>query len=152
MTPGVYNLDLYRGDTYRWQFKLWTDAEKTDPADLADVTVKAEIRDKPGGLTITPLTCTITEPNIIDAVLSSAASQLLGAKAAWDLQLTYASGDVATVLAGTVTVTADVTDSTAQLSLMAAPTRVVKVKMSLEKNRSLFRWSPSRRPVSSSMS
>ena len=109
MTPGVFNLDLYRGDTYRWQFKLWTDAEKTDPADLSDVTVKAEIRDKPGGTKITPLTCTITEPNIIDVVLSAAASQLLDAKGAWDLQLTYPSGDVQTIVSGAVQVQADVT-------------------------------------------
>jgi hypothetical protein len=112
MTPGVYNLALYRGDTYRWQFLLWADVAKTEPADLTDVTVKAEIRDKPGGAIITPLPCTITAPNIIDAVLSSAACQALDAKGSWDLQLTYASGDVATVLAGAVTVTADVTDST----------------------------------------
>jgi hypothetical protein len=120
MTPGIFNLNLYRGDTYRWQFKLWTDAEKTDPADLADVTVEAEIRDKPGGSKITPLACTVTEPNIIDAVLSSSACQGLDPKGSWDLQLTYASGDVATVLAGTVIVTADVTDSTEVVTLMTS--------------------------------
>jgi hypothetical protein len=122
MTPGVYNLALYRGDTYRWQFLLWADVAKTEPADLTDVTVKAEIRDKPGGLTITPLTCSITAPNIIDIVLSSAECQALDAKGSWDLQLTYVGGDVATVLAGSVTVTPDVTDSTETVVLMTTTT------------------------------
>jgi hypothetical protein len=111
MIPGTMNLDLYRGDTTRWQFKLWLDAEKTDPVDLTGVTAKAEIRDKPGGKNITPITCVITMPNIIDATLTAIDSALLPAKGAWDLQLTYTGGDVATLLAGKVTVIADITDS-----------------------------------------
>ena len=129
MTPGVFNLDLYRGDTYRWQFKLWTDAEKTDPADLTDVTVKAEIRDKPGGTKITPLDLHHhrTEHHRRRPVRRTA-SQLLDAKGSWDLQLTYASGDVATVLAGAVTVTADVTDSTAVSHAHDCPNAMVRPK------------------------
>ena len=112
MTPGDLPLNIYRGDTYHWRFTLWTDSNKTVPADLTGVTVKSEIRDKPSGSVIKPIACTIKMPNIIHATLSAAASGALPSKGAWDLQLTYSSGDVVTVLAGDVAVTPDVTDST----------------------------------------
>jgi len=109
--PGSYDLAVYRGDTYRWQFKLWADADKISPVDLTGVTAKSELRDKSGGTVLATLDCSIEDPNIIHAVLDKAASESLPSKAVWDLQLTYPGGDVSTVLAGKVTVTADVTDS-----------------------------------------
>jgi hypothetical protein len=113
MPPGNYTLNLYRGDTYRWQFTLWADEAKTEPADLTDVIPKAEIRDKPAGAQIADIECVVELPNIILATLPAATSHALpqGNTTAWDLQLTYASGDVATILGGRVTVTPDVTDS-----------------------------------------
>lgn len=112
MIPGNLPLTLYRGDTGRWQFKLWTDAAKTVPADLTDATAAAQIRDKPGGENVTELACSVTPPNIIDMTLTAAQSALLPPAGAWDLQLTYTgSGDVATVLAGKVIVTSDVTNA-----------------------------------------
>ena len=111
MTPGKYALAIYRGDSYHWQFKLWADAAKTQPVDLTGVTPKAEIRDKSGGAILGTLTCVVTMPNIIDASLSAVVSGTLKC-GVWDLQLTYTGGAVSTVLAGAVTVTADVTDST----------------------------------------
>lgn len=126
MTPGVYNLSIYRGDTYRWQFKLWEDAAKTDPADLTGVTVKAEIRDKPGGAVVyATLACTLTMPNIIDVLLDADSSSLLSSRGSWDLQLTYTNGDVATVLAGTVSVVADVTDTNTTAPAVAAVAKVI---------------------------
>jgi hypothetical protein len=113
VTPGQYPLSLYRGDTYRWQFKLWADADRTQPADLTGVEAKAQIRDRPGGAIIVGLICTISLPNIIDVVLNAGLSVTLPQVCVWDLQLTYASGDVNTVLAGPVAVTPDVTDSDA---------------------------------------
>ena len=111
-SPGAYSLDVYRGDSARWQFKLWLDAGRVDPVDLAGATAKAEIRDKPAGKKITALDCTITQPNIIDVILSGESSKALAiSSGVWDLQLTYGSGDIATVVAGQVSVTADVTDS-----------------------------------------
>ena len=112
MTPGKYPLKLYRGDTYSWQFVFWTDAEKTIPADLSSVTAKSEIRDTPGGALVIPLACAISLPNTINAKLGAAGSALLPPTGVWDLQLTYTTGDIATVLAGPVTATPDVTDST----------------------------------------
>lgn len=107
MLPGEYALDLYRGDTKRYQFKLWADAAKTVPADLTGVTASAMIRDKLNGTLIAELTCTITEPNIIDMPITS--DQTYPAKGVWDLQLTYPNSDIVTVLKGPVTTTADVT-------------------------------------------
>jgi hypothetical protein len=110
MLPATYDLSLYRGDTGRWQFKLWSDADKTQPVDLTGVTVDAMIRDKAtGGSYSTTMACTVTQPNIIDMVLTSQQSRDLPAKGLWDLQLTYPSGDIVTPLKGAVAVTQDVT-------------------------------------------
>jgi hypothetical protein len=110
--PATYSLVVYRGDSYAWNFILWNDVGKTEPTDLTGVVPKAEIRDQPGGNTIVPLFLTVTLPNTITATLNAAASSQLPTPAGvWDLQLTYQSGAVLTVLAGEVYVTADVTDS-----------------------------------------
>jgi hypothetical protein len=112
-------LDLYRGDSQRIQIRLWMVAPVVGPPavpgvpyDLTGVTAKSEIRDRPAGTQITELSCVITLPNIIDIYLAAADSHKLPAKGAWDLQLTYASGDIKSPIAGPVTVTPDVTDST----------------------------------------
>jgi len=114
MTPGVYPLSIYRGDSYHWQFTLWADEAKTVASDLTGATAKAEIRDTPGGSTIVGMVTAITLPNVIDMKLLHAPSQGLPTTGGvWDLQLTYAAtGEVGTILAGKVTVTPDVTDST----------------------------------------
>jgi hypothetical protein len=110
MTPAVYDLVLYRGDTGRWRFTLRDDTAKTSPTDLTDVIAEAMIRDKAPNATVTlSLFCEVTLPNIIDMELTAEGSRDLPVKGVWDLQTTYPSGDVATVLKGTVTVTQDVT-------------------------------------------
>lgn len=112
MRPGSYPLSLYRGDTYAWMFTLWQDENQTVAADLTGVTVKSEIRDKPGGTLLTTLVCTVTLPNkILVKVTTAAWTGLVKRSAAWDLQLTYPGGDVVTILYGAVTVTPDVTES-----------------------------------------
>jgi hypothetical protein len=118
MTPGNYALHIYHGDSYRWQFTLYDDMAQTEPSDLTGVTVTSQIRDRPGGVLICALTCTVTLPNIILAYLSPANSALLTTSAAWDLELDYPTGDVATVLSGPVNVTPDVTNP-AQLTRLA---------------------------------
>lgn len=110
MQPANLPLDLYRGDSFALSVTLLD--QNNLPIDLTGVVAKSEIRDRPAGLLIVAFTCTITLPNIINLNLISEDSQELPPNAVWDLQLTYASGDVKTVLAGQVTVTADVTDST----------------------------------------
>jgi hypothetical protein len=110
MNPGVIDLDIYRGDTKRWKFKLWQDTAKTLPVDLAGATVNATIRDKAtNGSYELPLACTVTEPNIVDMVLTAGQSRNLPSVGVWDLQVTFPSGDIASVLKGAVVVTQDVT-------------------------------------------
>jgi len=124
--PGDYPLDLYHGDSYNWQFKLWTDEAKTQALDLTGVTVKAEIRDKPAGLAIYPLDCTVALPNVIEAILPANMSDTLpiGTDMVWDIQLTYPNGSVNTLLAGKVSVTQDVTDAVDPTTLPEARTTV----------------------------
>lgn len=131
MPPSVFPLGLYRGDTYRVQFKAWLDAGKTQAADLAGVTAKAEIREQPSGAVIVPFDCTITPPNIIDLVLTAENSRLVPARGVWDLQLTYPGGDVLTIVAGPVTQTPDVTDSTLPAAARVARLSVVLPRLRL---------------------
>lgn len=112
--PDTYNLDIYRGDTYVWNFFLWADPDKTIPIDLTDVEVKAEIRDRPSGPTIVPLLCTKPGPEVnrVRTELTATNSKLVPQRGQWDLQLTYVDGKVRTFVAGVVRNTLDITDST----------------------------------------
>lgn len=125
MNPGSYPLALYRGDSYRWQFTLYDDAYQTQPSNLTGASVSSQIRDKPGGDYICALACTVALPNVVNAYLDAADCALLPNSAAWDLQITYGSGDVTTVLAGPVNITADVTD----LANVPAPVLVFPSRM-----------------------
>jgi len=109
--PGVFNLALYRGDSYRWQARLWEDVAGGTPTDLTGATAEAEIRDKSAGTHVAVLDCTVTPPNLVDVVMTADMWVDVPTKGVWDLQLTMLSGEVRTVLAGTVDVTPDVTDS-----------------------------------------
>jgi hypothetical protein len=114
--PSEYDLNIYRGDTYSWQFNLWQDAAKTIPYDLTNTNVKAEIRDRPGGATVIALAPTVGSPlaNSIVLTLSAALSGTVPVGGGvWDLQLTKTTTSwVTTVVWGKVLVTDDVTDST----------------------------------------
>ena len=113
MEPSTYDLHIYRGDSYHWRFRAWQDAGMTQPVDLTDVAVEAEIRTQPGGAGVVALACTITLPNSIDVVLTATASRSVPSRGVWDLELTYPNGDVSTIVAGDVTLTLDVTNSVA---------------------------------------
>ena len=112
MGPAIFDLILYRGDSYGYRFKLWQDAEKTIPFDLAGATVIAEIRNKPGGTMITPLDATIVEPNFVDLKITSEMSKASVPSGLWDLEITFATGEVNTPVKGSVSVTADISGST----------------------------------------
>lgn len=109
MRPGVYNLSLYQGDSYVWQYVVWADQCGGVPADLTGVTAAAQIRDQPGGTTVVELICEVMAPNIIHVTLTAEAAAGLPARGGWDLQLTYADGMVVTLVAGWVTVAPDYT-------------------------------------------
>lgn len=112
MAPANYDLALYHGDTYTWRYRLWQDEAKTQPIDLTGATVAAEIRDKPGGLKVMTLNCVITQPNIVDVDLPKSAWVDAPPKGSWDLEVTFPDGTVRTAVAGKVSVTQDVTNST----------------------------------------
>jgi hypothetical protein len=114
MMPGGFSLLIYRGDTHAWRFTLWQDVEKTEPVDLTGINVKAEIRDRAAGAVIQSIALAVTQPNIIDAKLTAAETSALLVSGVWDLQLTDPSGWVSTILAGSVKVVGDVTDSSGE--------------------------------------
>ena len=101
MRPGSMALNLYRGDTYRWQFNVYKDTALT-PADLTGVTAKAEIRTTAGGTVLVAMPCVVTQPNKIAMTLNVWTGVTIRI-ASWDLELTYPGGDVITILAGPVT-------------------------------------------------
>jgi hypothetical protein len=111
MQPANLPLEIYRGDSMRLRVKLFDDTQQ--PVDLTDTLAKSEIRDRPAGTTIVALSCTITLPNIVELFLTPSDSHKLPQQGVWDLQLTYPSGEVQTPVGGQVSVTPDVTDSTA---------------------------------------
>lgn len=119
MIPTSYPITLYHGDSYDWQFKLWLDIAKTQPMDLTGVTPKAEIRKDTGTTPIYPFTCAIVPLNTITMALSAEECAAIPVSTyKWDLQLTFPTGAVNTILAGSVTITPDVTDSTGGAPLM----------------------------------
>jgi hypothetical protein len=118
MRPAKYDLALYRGDSYTWQFRLWTDEAHELPEDLTGVTVKAEMRNASGGTTIVSLPCAVVGFNVIEMSLPASTWDTMSASpkvTVWDLQLTYPDASVFTAMAGNVTITMDVTDSTTAL-------------------------------------
>jgi len=121
--PQQMTLSVYRGDSYHWEFTLFSDPEKTQPYDLTGAEAKAEIRPAPGGQVQATLGCVITPPNQIGVDLTAEDSATLAIAAArWDLQLTWAAdGKVKTVVAGPVVVEADITDSVAGLADVSLP-------------------------------
>ena len=76
--------------------------------DLSGVIAAAELRAAPKSALLLALACVITG-NVIDVSLTAAESSTLPAVAYWDLQLTYSSGAVQTIVAGGVSVRADIT-------------------------------------------
>ena len=113
MTPGKYDLDLYRGDSYGWRFALYTkdDQGVKSPVDLTGAVAKAEFRAKSGGALVMEFDCTIMLPNFVDMTISPDSWVDALKKGIWDLEVTLPGPAVHTPLAGKVTVTDDVTGS-----------------------------------------
>jgi hypothetical protein len=111
MTPGRYDLELYRGDSHGWRFTLWANFEQTMPVDLTGASVAVEIRDKSAGTHIVDLDVTIVLPNSVDVKMTPDMYVTCPTKGVWDFQITFPGGEVHTPLYGDVKVTPDVTDS-----------------------------------------
>jgi hypothetical protein len=97
---------LYRGDSYGFAVRVWTDEAHTIPGDLAGATAAAELHQGPE---VMVFDCTVTD-NVVDVEVPAAAWGDVGpGTGRWDLQLTWSDGRVFTVLAGAVTIAGDVT-------------------------------------------
>jgi len=116
MLPSRFSLQLYRGDSAAYQFLVWADRQGQTPLDLMGASVKAEIRDRPGGSLLATLITSVALPNIINMQVTAPQSRAMPPKAAWDLQMTFGTGEVLTPIAGGVAVTDDVTGSTDEVS------------------------------------
>jgi hypothetical protein len=107
--PAEIGLNVYRGDSRSWAFRLWVDADKTVPYDLGQVlSATAQVRREPDDWTAVVLRTQITLPNWVFCHLDAAQSAICPT-GRWDLQLTFPGGRVLTVVRGPVTVTPDVT-------------------------------------------
>ena len=101
--PGVYNLSLYRGDSYIYHFLIWDDEALTIPSDLNGVVARAQIRDRQNGALLIEGQCSIVLPNTI--VMEIRADDWIDVERRdtgyWDLQ-TVQNIIVTTLLAGRV--------------------------------------------------
>jgi hypothetical protein len=108
MMPGIYPLNVYRGDSLAVRFRLWKDHNRDQPTDLTGATARAQIRSSTESTSAIQMGATIVLPNFVDVTLSAAASASLPASAVWDLEITL-GGIVRTVIEGDVIVQSDVT-------------------------------------------
>jgi hypothetical protein len=108
--PADQDLIITRGDTETLVVTITTDG--STPVNITGRTYASQIRTQQDSTTVkASFTCTVTSgaAGEVTCVLSSTSSAALSAGLYfWDLQET-ASGVVSTILAGTVTVLADVT-------------------------------------------
>jgi hypothetical protein len=105
---GEVPLFIYRGDSHAWRFRLWADEDRTEPYDLAQVTVAAQIRATPDDHRKVDLACEVELPNVIVVHLHAQASARTQS-GRWDCQLTWPDGRVLTATKGPVYVEPDVT-------------------------------------------
>jgi phage tail sheath gpL-like len=108
--PADQDLTITRGDTETLVLTITSDG--TTPINITGRTYTAQIRSTPDSSTVkASFSCTVTSGSNgqVTCTLSAANSALLSAgNYFWDLQ-ENASGVISTLLAGTVTVLADVT-------------------------------------------
>lgn len=109
-TPAAQNLTIVRGDTETLVITVTSDG--TTPIDIAGRTYRAQIRrEKDSGTVAAAFVCSVTNAAAgqVTCVLSAADSALLPVGTNyWDFEETNSS-IVTTIIAGAVTVLADVT-------------------------------------------
>jgi hypothetical protein len=108
--PSRRDLTAYRGDTLGVLLRLWQDDALTVPVDLTGATVRAQVRQKAADDPHTDFTVA-TSSNQIELSMSPALTSTLPATGVWDVEVDWASDglNIQTVVAGTVTVSQDVT-------------------------------------------
>lgn len=106
--PSNYDLVVYKGD-YLELFVNITDAGGS-PIDLTGATPKAVLKSDYSDRNPIPFTTAVSGTGQVSLLLSSAqTSQLLPGSYIWDFQVTTASGQTRTYIAGDVTVYNEVT-------------------------------------------
>jgi hypothetical protein len=111
LKPKRYDLEIYQGDTFRFNVVLSGD---TGPLDITGWTASASIKDKKDGNAPTPeLDITVGDTDgTIEVFLSNTGTDALVAADGpykYDIQLTDTAGNVRTFLAGFINVTEDIT-------------------------------------------
>jgi len=105
--PAELNLCVYRGDTGHLRVQILIAGT---PADVSSATFDADIRSTTDSdevmatMTATPVA---GQPDMVDVLLPAEESAKLDTNGVWDLEMTL-GGEVTTLVAGTVTVTKDV--------------------------------------------
>jgi hypothetical protein len=109
--PQRVPLALYRGDTCSIVLRLWSDVGASVPVDLSGTEVTAQVRLTPDTTTVLAAFTVTVDTNVIQLLLPPADTAVLPAQAVYDVQIDWnADGAlIQTVLAGPVSVTADVT-------------------------------------------
>jgi hypothetical protein len=103
------DLSIYQGDDYSAIVTV-RNADGT-PADISGYTALAQIRRAPAdadSVVVQTMTTVVASPNI-NLSLTNAQTQALTGRYVWDLQIISSTGAITTILAGRVTVTAEVT-------------------------------------------
>jgi hypothetical protein len=102
--PAQVNIAAYQGDDL--SFTLTVTNPDNTPADLTGTTILSQIRPRPSD----PITATLTSSvssNVITLTLTAANATFSGVFF-WDCQVTYSSGLIHTIAAGTFSMTADI--------------------------------------------
>ena len=109
--PPKTNITHYRGDSLVLQLRLWTDAGKTNPADLSEATVRAQVREESDDAEVAASFDVEVTGNTVVANLSPKSSRDLPAKGFWDIEVDWYSDDtsVQTVAGGGLVTQPDVT-------------------------------------------
>lgn len=118
MKPATLNLDIYRGDSKDVYFRVRdknTDGSPGPYKVLTGATPKSQIRaDKNNPAVLAEFTASLDDQvarpgGVLLHLTGAQTTAITPDTAVWDVQVTHANGDVTTYLAGTVTITGDVT-------------------------------------------
>jgi hypothetical protein len=105
--PSTVNLELYQGDDFAVTLVV-SNPDGTD-ADLTGCTAEAQIRATPADATVAATFTATVAGNLVQLGLAHTDTATLAGATVWDCQLVQAAGQITTLVAGTVTITSEVT-------------------------------------------
>jgi len=113
MKPGIYNLTVYQGTTFKQKFEFFSDLAKTTPIDLTGSTIRAQIRQNYADAS--PLaTFTVTNRDDTNGIFyleltDSVTAALSITTGFWDLEIVDTASVVNRYLKGSYTLDLEVT-------------------------------------------